>query len=236
MKLKIVLVRPLYEENVGLAARAAANFGCKELALVRPECDWKSGKARSRAMHGKQVLLKAKVFDSIREVVKGCSFVVATSAKQRRNRKAMDLEEIAGRFGRSLAKIALVFGPEPSGLSAAEIDECDFVARIPASGRYATLNLSHAVCVMLYCLFAAGKNKGKGKGFDCVKPATKRLVLKAFERDLAMLPGIDDKAMVFSAFKALLARALVSEKEARALTAFLSETGKGLGQKGKRKH
>ena len=65
MRVKIVLVRPVYPENVGLVARAMANFDCCELAIVRPECIWKSGIAKSRAMHGMQVLTKAGEFDSI---------------------------------------------------------------------------------------------------------------------------------------------------------------------------
>ena len=229
MHVKIVLVRPVYEENVGLAARACANFGCRELAFVRPECDWKSEKAKSRAMHGKEILLRAKEFGSISEAVEDCSYAIATSAKKGGKRNAMAPEEIARAFGKSNARIALVFGPEPSGLANEEIAECDFVATIPASEKYPTLNLSHAVCTMLYALFAG---RGKGRGFDDAKPAAKRLLLKAFEKDLEMLSSIDDKKAVGAAFRALCSRALLSEKEAKALVAFLSETGKAMKRKG----
>ena len=220
-KAKIVLVRPLYGENVGLVARAMANFGFKELALVRPECDFKSGKAKSRAMHGKPVLLKAKQFGSLGEAVKGCAYAVATSAKQRKNRPFLELPAFVKRFSGSSSKIALVFGPEPSGLSAAEIDECDFVVSIPASRKYSTLNLSHAVCTMLYSLFSPGKEKGHE--FREASPASKKKLLELFEADLKRATRINDRAMVRASFKALLARGLLSEKEAKALTAFFWE-------------
>jgi len=216
LKAKIVLVRPKYGENVGLAARACANFGCRELALVRPECDFKSGKAKARAMHGQNVLLKAKIFDSIEEAVKDCSYVVCTSAKARKNRKALGLGEFAERFAGGRGKVGLVFGPEPSGLSAGEIDECDFVVGIEASGKYPTLNLSHAVCVVLYSLFSAGKDKR----FSQAKPASKRKLVELFETSLGKSRGIQDKAMVLASFRALTARSLLSEKEAGALIAF----------------
>lgn len=227
MQLKIVLVRPVYPENLGLAARAMANFGSTKLALVKPECNWKSGKAKSRAMHAQQVLLRAKRFDSIEEATADCSYTIATSAKKGRNKKALSALQIAERFGKSHAKIALVFGPEPSGLTNAEIAECDFIASIAASKSYPTLNLSHAVCVMLYQLFVAGKGIGKQLVWD-VKPATKKRLLSAFEESLRMLPSIDDKKTVLASFKAMSSRALLSEKEAKALLAFLSETGKAL--------
>ena len=233
MQAKIVLVRPLYEENIGLVARAMANFGFGELALVKPECDFLGEKAKSRAMHGKQLLLKAKRFGSIKQATRGCSYAIATSARQGRNRNALSASEISERFGKGRAKIALVFGPEPSGLTNREIAECDFVARIAASSKYATLNLSHAVCIMLYQLFAAGK--WKEKSFADARPGTKRRVLKAFEDDLRMLPSIDDKKTILASFKALSSRALLSEKEALALIAFFAETGKGLWRKGKQK-
>ena len=222
MRLKIVLVRPVYSENIGLVARAMANFGFKEVALVKPECDFLGGKARSRAMHGKQVLLKAKVFDSLGEALKDCSYAIATSAKARRNRPFLELPAFAERFSKSRSKIALVFGPEPSGLSAAEIDECDFVVSIPASKKYSTLNLSHAVCLVLYSLFV--QKKPKSGEFKEAAPHSKKKLVELFERDLKAVGGINDKAMVRASFKALLARGLLSEKEAKALTAFFGRS------------
>lgn len=229
MKPKIVLVRPVYEENIGLTARAMANFECKDLRLVKPECSWKTGKAKSRAMHGKQVLLKAKRFDSIEEATKDCSYAIATSARKGGSRNAVSAAELSKRFGKSQAKVALVFGPEPSGLTNREIAECDFVASIPASKKYPTLNLSHAVCIMLYQLFS--EKKEKAKAFREANPAIKSLLVKAFEKNLEMLASIDDKKTVLASFKALSSRALLSEKEAKAVLAFLSETHKTLGRK-----
>ncbi len=232
MRLKIVLVRPIYEENIGLVARAMANFGFEELVIVKPECDLKSGKTKSRAMHGKHVLLKARSFENIEEAVKDCTYSIATSARKGKNRNFLKPVEIAEKFGKSNAKIAIVFGSEPSGLSNEEIAECDFVASIPASAKYPTLNLSHAVCVMLYQLFAGNKKAKNAKAeFNDAKPVTKKILLKAFEKDLAMLSSIDDKRNVLASFKALCSRSLLSEKEAKALVAFLSETGKGLQNK-----
>jgi tRNA/rRNA methyltransferase/tRNA (cytidine32/uridine32-2'-O)-methyltransferase len=48
------------------------------------------------------------------------------------------------------ARVAIVFGGERSGLSNEELERCNAAAMIPASAEYSSLNLSHAVQVMLY--------------------------------------------------------------------------------------
>lgn len=224
MKAKIVLARPVYEENIGLVARAMANFGFKEMALVKPECNWKSGKAKSRAMKGKRILERAKTFNSIKEATGDCSCAVATTAKKGAKRNAVSAEELAKRLGKSTGKAAIVLGPEPSGLTNSEIAECDFIASIPASKEYPTLNLSHAACIILYSLYS----QKRGKPFKEASPATKRLMLQKFEESLGLVRSIDDKKAVKSAFRALCSRTLISEKEARAMAALFSETRKGL--------
>jgi len=221
--MRIVLVRPHYAENVGLVARAMANFGFKEFVLVRPECDFKGNLAKSRACHGQKVLLKAKSVECLGKALKGCTYAVATSAKARKNRPFLEFPAFAERLGKSSAKIALVFGPEPDGLSGEELDECDFLVKIPASKEYSTLNLSHAVCIALFLLFS---KKAKRPAFSEAGPASKKKLVELFENDLEMVRGIADKAMVRASFKALVSRSLLSEKEAKALAAFFGRKGK----------
>ncbi len=219
-----MLVKPLYGENIGLVARACANFGVKELFLVEPECSVLGEKAVSRAMHGRQVLENSKICGSLEQALEGCAYSVATSARKGRERKAMPLPELVKRFGKSRAKIAFVFGSEPSGLSNEEIAKCDFVVTIPASKAYPVLNLSHAVAVLLTGFFQAG---GKDTVFDA-GPETRKRMLQFFKEDLELVPGIDNPKRVYAAFRALTSRARLSEKECRALVAFFGKAGKRL--------
>lgn len=224
MRLKIVLVRPVYPENIGLVARAMANFGFGEMTLVRPECDFRGDKARSRAMHGKGVLLKARSFESLGQALKGCSYAVGTSAKARRGRPFLELPAFSRRFSGSRERVALVFGPEPHGLNASEVGECDFLVRVPTSPKYPTLNLSHAACIALFSLFSEARKKPEG--FAEAGPSTKEKLVELFERNLEGVGGIRDRAMVRASFRALVSRSLLSEKEAKALTTFFGKAGK----------
>jgi len=175
-------------------------------------------------------LLKASVFESISKATVDCGYVIATSARKGRERRALKPEEIVKRFGKGAAKIAIVFGCEADGLSNEEIAECDFVARIAASRDYPTLNLSHAVVAILCQVFKAESGKSV---FDA-RPETRKRMLEFFKQDLELVPGIDNRPRVLAAFKAMSSRSLLSEKEARALLAFFGKTKRALkGKAGK---
>lgn len=228
MEAKIVLARPVYPENIGLVARAMANFGFSELALVRPLCDWKGDAAKSRAMRGKGILLGAKEFDSIGKAGADCANIVATTAKAgggKIGRTAVTARQLAMKLSGSKKKIAIVFGNEPDGLSNGEIAECDFAATIPCKSSYNTLNLSHAAAVFLYELQAAGKEKAL---FREAGAGQKKLLLQKLAETLKAMDGIDNKEAVGASFRALLGRSLISEKEACAIAAFLNEARKGI--------
>jgi TrmH family RNA methyltransferase len=50
-------------------------------------------------------------------------------------------------------KVGLVFGREDYGLFNEEIAACDIMLRIPTSESYLSLNLSHAVTIVLYSIY-----------------------------------------------------------------------------------
>jgi tRNA/rRNA methyltransferase len=61
-------------------------------------------------------------------------------------------DEVLPSFVNALADgpCALVFGPEPSGLSNEEIARCHGMIRILTDSKYPSLNLSHAVAICLF--------------------------------------------------------------------------------------
>ncbi len=226
MKLRVILVEPCYAGNVGFVARAMLNFGASGLALVRPKCDFRSAEAMSRAMHAQHLLRKAKRFSILQSALKGADFVVGTTARttpeKKLSRTALSVGEFAAGFAGSKAKIALVFGPEHSGLSNTDIAECDFIVRIPASKRYPSLNLSHAVAVVLYSLFAAQHLQE----LKSAKGAVRRQLVNRFAGLAKSCSRVRDKKATVAAFRALVSRAQITEKEANAVMAVLSGLGK----------
>ena len=58
----IILVAPQMGENIGMVARAMANFGLSELRLVAPRDGWPSDKATAAASRATHVVETARGF------------------------------------------------------------------------------------------------------------------------------------------------------------------------------
>jgi tRNA/rRNA methyltransferase len=152
---RVVLVRTQIAGNLGATARVMRNFGLDQLVLVAPQADRLSEEARKLSTHGEEILNQARVVATLGEALADCVMVAATSArlgglfrKQTLGtpETVMPLLLDAGTTG----PVALVFGPEPSGLSNEEISLCNYLITIPADASYPALNLAQAVAVCLY--------------------------------------------------------------------------------------
>jgi tRNA/rRNA methyltransferase len=152
----VVLVEPKYSGNIGAVARAMMNFNVKNLYLVNP-CEL-DNVCYARAMHATKILDSAKTFYSFKDAVKNLDYLVATSSiesktDKRHLRNPLLLEEFAEKITEVKGKIGLVFGREDYGLFNEEIAACDIMLKIPTSDVYLSLNLSHAVSIVLYSVF-----------------------------------------------------------------------------------
>lgn len=151
---RVVLVRPHFAGNLGAAARAMLNFGLSDLMLVDPVADPQSPEAKRMSTHGEAILNSARIVPTLDEALVGCRLVYATSA----NADGLYRSHAYGRPDELLPRIvqvlpdgpaALVFGPEPSGLSNAEISRCHGLIRILTAPNHTALNLAQAVAINL---------------------------------------------------------------------------------------
>ena len=154
LKIRVVLVEPLYEGNVGSVARAMKNFGFSDLALVNPP--ELKGQARAFAMHARDLLDKAPAFSSISEAVGDSNLIIAATGnpgervEEHIRMPAYSPHEISKLLEGKGGLISILFGREDKGLSNAELKGCDIIMSIPTSLQYSSMNLSHAVAVVLY--------------------------------------------------------------------------------------
>ena len=223
MKTKIILVAPQYPENIGLIARAMENFGVKELLLVNPKASVSHARAKSRAMHAQETLAKARTYSSLEKALEEVDYAIATTAKTGNGKKiyrtAITPRKLAEKFAGTNAVIGIVFGREDRGLENHEIRQCDFIASIPANANYPTLNIGHAAAIFFYELFSANKKQE----LKTASRKTKKTMLEKVEKLVINSKTIENKESVMLAFKALLGRAIVTEKEARAMLSLFSE-------------
>jgi len=185
---RVVLVEPLNDGNVGAVARSMKNFGLDELVLVRP-C-MLGEEATKRAMHGIDILKKARTVYSDEEAVKDVDFIAATSGVDTVNEKnfariSLTPREFAEKVKGSDGRIALMFGREDFGLPKETIKKCDFLITIPANPDYSILNISHAAAIVFYELFATGVERWSPREAGGVEKE------KLFEYFSALLDAID---------------------------------------------
>jgi tRNA/rRNA methyltransferase len=152
----IVLVEPKNPGNIGAVARAMMNFDVDKLYLVNP-CEL-DNVCYARAMHATKILDDAKTFSCFEDAVKNLDYLVATSSiesktDKRHLRNPLLLEDFAEKVSDVEGKIGLIFGREDYGLFNEEIAACDIMLKIPTSESYPSLNLSHAVTIVLYSLY-----------------------------------------------------------------------------------
>jgi len=133
-----------------------ANFDFDKLFLINP-CEL-DDECYARSMHAYSLVENAKIFSSFKEAVEDLDYLVATSSidykKDKKHlRNPVLLNDFVDKIFDVEGKIGLIFGREDYGLYNEEIALCDIMLRIPTSESYLSLNLSHAVALVLYSLY-----------------------------------------------------------------------------------
>lgn len=155
--LRIVLVRPKHSGNIGAVARAMRNLGVYDLALVNPDQLCRES-AAIMAVHARDLLDTMQVHTSLRAAVADCEVVVGTTCRPGLYRDgALTPRALAPQLVTDAAvnRVALVFGPEDSGLFNDDLRLCHRLMTIPTDATYASLNVAQAVLLCCYEMFLA---------------------------------------------------------------------------------
>lgn len=153
----IILVRPKYPENIGAAARIALNFGIGQLLVVTDEEPDRERMLKMATHKAAHLIHELVLCRDVAEAAAPFQFIVGTTARRGRQRiqektpreVMADLAPLVG-----ANRVALLFGPENTGLSNSELDLCQFTSTIPTAD-FSSLNLAQAVAIHCYELAAA---------------------------------------------------------------------------------
>ncbi len=158
----VVLHEPQDLVNIAHVVRGMKNFGVRDLRLVRPR-EYEAYRVEGIAHQTQDVLARVRTFDLLEEALADCVHIVGFTARgrtakrnlQRPRDAAAEVLALAGGAGGAGGPVALLFGREDKGLSNDALDRCHRVVTIPSDPSYASLNLGHAVIIMLYELALA---------------------------------------------------------------------------------
>ncbi|EPE98125.1 RNA methyltransferase [Rhizobium grahamii] len=150
----IILVEPQMGENIGMVARAMANFGLAELRLINPRDGWPNDKAQAAASKADHVIEGTKVYETLEQAVADLNFVYATTARQRDGFKPVRspvaaAETLRAKF-RAGEGTGILFGRERWGLNNEEVALADEIVTFPVNPAFASLNIAQAVLLMSY--------------------------------------------------------------------------------------
>ena len=158
-----VLVETSHPGNVGSAARALKTMGFKDLCLIDPKIKGiaQQPEAIALASGASDLLESAEELGSLDDAVQGCSLVLGLTSREREfGPPALAWEsarELITQTVRNQGRVALVFGPERTGLENHHLSLCTHRVWLDANPDYPSLNLAQALMVCAYTLREALK-------------------------------------------------------------------------------
>ncbi len=150
----IVLVEPNHPGNIAATARVMAVNGLSDLRLVKAEPnDSEPPPPPWLAWGAENLLSNATSFSDLESCVNEMVYVVGcTRRKRKRGWPELNPEKAAGilRIEASNGPVALIFGPERTGLHRKHLELCHARSAIPQHTDHPSYNLSHAVAIYAY--------------------------------------------------------------------------------------
>ncbi|HLQ68330.1 MAG TPA: RNA methyltransferase [Gemmatimonadales bacterium] len=157
MSVIVVLDHPQDLVNIAHVVRGMKNFGLRDLRLVNPR-EYEAYRVEGIAHQTQDILSRVRAYSTLEEAIADCVHVVGFTARGRTAKRNLQRPREAAAEIASLADggpVALLFGREDKGLSNEALDRCHRVVAIPSDPGYPSLNLAHAVIIMMYELALA---------------------------------------------------------------------------------
>ena len=166
-EINVVLVRPLYERNIGATARAMTNMGASRLILIGRQCEL-TIEANHAAASGQRPFserVEYATWDEFTQNEDPDGIRLCFTARDGRGRLVYGFEETLKRLvhesplftdnevsEENPAQLYLIFGPEDWGLNAKDLEYGQRSVTIPTFGENTSLNLAQAVLLALFIL------------------------------------------------------------------------------------
>ena len=244
----IVLVEPQLGENIGAAARAMANFGLRDLRIVKPRDGWPNESARSSSALAVEIVDNASVLGTIEEGIAEFNFIAATSARSRFLAKPVlapegAVAEIARRL-QDGERCCILFGKERTGLENSDIALADVIVTAPVDPAFASLNLAQSVLLLAYEWrkhvdpLSLGRQLpdaplGAGPRFKASRPAERGEIIQFFEHlereldECGFLFPPEKRETMIDNIRTMFLRMAPTEQEVRTLRGIVANLRRG---------
>ncbi len=230
--LSVILVEPEIVENLGFIARVMKNFDVKSLIMINPVEI--SEKAYYTAVHAKDILKNAKILkgnpiEILERLKNEYDYLIGTTAKITTDfnliRDVIEPRKFFEDNSKNLKtlKFGLVIGRESRGLSNEELLKCDVVLTIPTSEKYAAMNISHALAILLYEYYLNQKKQTRiERNFRLMPKHEKEILIEKIENVISKMPIENEgrKRTIERAWQRIIGRLQLTKREGYALMGF----------------
>jgi tRNA/rRNA methyltransferase len=162
--LRWVLVETSHPGNVGSAARALKTMGFSDLRLISPKTPGiaQAPEAIALASGAVDILESSQESPSLESAVQDCTLVLGLTSRDRQFGPPalnwQDARPLVEAAIKSKQQVALLFGPERTGLDNHHLSLCTHRVWLDANPIYPSLNLAQAIMV---CAFSLRETLGK---------------------------------------------------------------------------
>ena len=230
--ISFILHKPQLSENIGACARGMKNFNFNKLIVINPKPIFPNDKILATSVGAKNIINKAKNFQSLEKSLKNIDVVIATSARFRnKNVKHIRLEDL--KTINFKKKISFLFGSEASGLSNEEISYANYTLQIPTNPEFKSLNLSHSLIIIAQCVSGILKlNSAPFKKSQKVKVASKKDIQSMANLCIKNLDEInffkhkEKRPIMLENLRNIFYKMDLSDKETRILSSVFASLGK----------
>ncbi|BBP00623.1 RNA methyltransferase [Sulfuriferula nivalis] len=215
--IRIVLSHTSHPGNIGSAARAMKTMGLIDMRLVQPK-QFPDPVAVAMSAGSTDVLDAAQVTEDLATALQGATLVVGCTARRRDlSHKMVSARELAPLLMAQAQTnpVALVFGTEMSGLTNAELEQCQLLVHIPANPEYSSLNLASAVQILCYELRCAIIDMPAAAPVELARHEDLELFYQELEQSLIAIGFLNLAAprRLMTRFRRLYSRAQLEKEE-----------------------
>jgi tRNA/rRNA methyltransferase len=227
--ISVVLIEPETSGNIGSIARVMANFGFEKLVIINPKCEINED-TRRFAKNAQNILKASRVTDF--KALDEFDFLIGTTSKLGRDYNISRTPIMPKALSETLQglelknkKIALVLGREGDGLYNHEIDMCDFIVCIPTSRDYHSMNISHALAILLYEITQKYWTGKVMKKYAPMGEPEKKQIMKLLDESMEDMGFLNElkKDTQRKMWKRMITKSFLSRREAYALMGFLKK-------------
>ena len=184
--ISILLLEPQSPANIGSVARVMKNMGLTSLYLINPQTEI-NAESFQLACGADDILAAARRTETLAETLQPFSLCVGTTSRSVDTfPRVLTPHQLATQIAEfsSESQIALLFGPERTGLTNEQVQYCQWLVTIPSNPEFESMNLSHAVAILAYELYSRQPQLALGREIQNARLSQIESFYKTLERDL----------------------------------------------------